>query len=170
MLLISGGGYQSCCDGVWIDWVAKKFREPGFVCVSLTYRTPSSLGGLARHTTAWQDLQRAVWIVRGRAAAKGLDPDRIGIMGSSAGGHLTLIGATSSKRRSYGPIDDLDALSCRVQRVVAIYSRTRSRTARINRTPRAATKTTRGSSPSSRSTWRRARSCSSTATRTVGRR
>src|SRR5512136_2633597 len=32
MLLISGGGYQNCCDGVWIDQVAKEFTELGFVC------------------------------------------------------------------------------------------------------------------------------------------
>lgn len=50
-------------------------------------------------------------VVRSQAAALGLDPDRIGIMGSSAGGHLTLMGATSSKRRAYWPIDDLDKLT-----------------------------------------------------------
>ncbi|MCE2959795.1 MAG: alpha/beta hydrolase [Akkermansiaceae bacterium] len=71
--------------------------------------------------TAWQDLQRAIRIVRSQAAAKGLDPDRIGIMGSSAGGHLTIMGATSSKQPSYAPIDDLDKLSCKVQWAVAIY-------------------------------------------------
>jgi acetyl esterase/lipase len=76
---------------------------------------------MAKHTTAWQDLQRAVRTVRSEAVAKGLDPERIGIMGSSAGGHLTLMGATSSKRRSYAPIDDLDKLSCNVQWAVAIY-------------------------------------------------
>ena len=64
---------------------------------------------------------RAVRIVRSQAAAKGLDPNRIGIMGSSAGGHLTLMGATSSKRRSYWPMDDLDKLPCNVQWAVAIY-------------------------------------------------
>ena len=35
MLLISGGGYQRYVDGVWIDRVAKKFTELGFVCASL---------------------------------------------------------------------------------------------------------------------------------------
>ena len=90
--------------------------------VTLRYRTPRPLGGLAKHTTAWQDLQRAIRLVRSKAAAKGLDPNRIGIMGSSAGGHLTLMGATSSMRRAYNPIDDLDkTVACNVQWAVAIY-------------------------------------------------
>jgi acetyl esterase/lipase len=170
-IIYSGGGYSgNSPEGFEVAPTRRYLNEKGMTVVTLKYRTPRPLGGLAKHTTAWQDLQRAVRIVRGRAAAKGLDPDRIGIMGSSAGGHLTLMGATSSKRRSYWPIDDLDELSCSVQWAVAIYPATRSRTARINRTPRAATRTTRGSSPSSRSTSRRARSCSSTATRTAGRR
>ena len=42
-------------------------------------------------------------------------------MGSSAGGHLTLMGATSSMRRSYRPVDDLDKIPCNVQWAVAIY-------------------------------------------------
>jgi dipeptidyl aminopeptidase/acylaminoacyl peptidase len=65
--------------------------------------------------------QRTIRIVRSQAAAKGLDPDRIGIMGSSAGGHLTLMGATSSKRAAYNPIDALDRISCNAQWAVAIY-------------------------------------------------
>ena len=51
----------------------------------------------------------------------GLDPNLIGTMGSAAGGHLTIMGATSSQRRSYWPIDDLDKLPCNVQWAVAIY-------------------------------------------------
>ena len=71
--------------------------------------------------SAWQDLQRTIKIVRSQAAGRGLDPDRIGIMGSSAGGHLTLMGVTSSRHQSYAPIDDIDILSCKVQWGVGIY-------------------------------------------------
>ena len=42
-------------------------------------------------------------------------------MGSSAGGHLTLMGVTSSRHRSYLPIDDIDKLSCKVQWGIGIY-------------------------------------------------
>ena len=63
VLLISGGGYQSCCDGEWIDRVAKKLTGLGFVCVSLTYRTPRPQG-LPIYQSAWEDGQRAVRLVR----------------------------------------------------------------------------------------------------------
>jgi len=121
-IIYSGGGYiGNDPDGFEVAPARRYLNEKGMTVVTMKYRTPRPLDGLAKHTTAWQDLQRAIRIVRSEAAAKGLDPDRIGIMGSSAGGHLTLMGATSSKRRSYGPIDDLDKLSCNVQWAVAIY-------------------------------------------------
>lgn len=63
----------------------------------------------------------AIRKVRSEAPSKGLDPNRIGIMGSSAGGHLALLGATSSRRRTYLPIDDIDSLPCNVQWAVAVY-------------------------------------------------
>ncbi len=121
-IIYSGGGYGgNSPDGFEVAPTRRYLNEKGMTVVTMKYRTPRPLGGLAKHTTAWQDLQRAVRIVRSQAAAKGLDPDRIGIMGSSAGGHLTLLGATSSKHRSYWPIDDLDQISCNVQWAVAIY-------------------------------------------------
>ena len=86
----------------------------------MKYRTPRPKG-LAKHTTAWQDLQRAIRVVRSQAAEHGLNPDKIGIMGSSAGGHLTLMGVTSSRHRAYWPIDDLDKLPCNVQWGIGIY-------------------------------------------------
>ena len=60
-------------------------------------------------------------MVRSKAKDKGLDPERIGIMGSSAGGHLTLMGATTSKSQSYQPIDKIDRISCTPRWAVAIY-------------------------------------------------
>ena len=121
-IIYSGGSYEGNTPDEFEVAPARRYlNEKGMAVVTMKYRTPRPLGGLAKHTTAWQDLQRAVRIVRSEAAAKGLDPNRIGIMGFSAGGHLTLMGATSSKRRSYGPIDDLDKLSCNVQWAVAIY-------------------------------------------------
>jgi acetyl esterase/lipase len=121
-IIYSGGGYSgNNPDGFEVAPVRRYLNEKGMPVVTIKYRTPRPQGDLAKHTTAWQDLQRAVRIVRSKATAKGLDPGRIGIMGSSAGGHLTLMGATSSKSRSYGPIDDLDKLPCNLQWAVAIY-------------------------------------------------
>ena len=121
-IIYSGGSYMGNSPDSFEVAPARRFlNEKGMTVVTMKYRTPRPLDGLAKHTTAWQDLQRAIRIVRSKAAAKGLDPARIGIMGSSAGGHLTLMGATSSKHRSYWPIDALDKIPCNVQWAVAIY-------------------------------------------------
>jgi acetyl esterase/lipase len=121
-IIYSGGAYKgNNPDDFEVAPARRYLNEKGMTVVTMKYRTPRPQGGLAKHTTAWQDLQRAIRIVRSGAAAKGLDPDRIGIMGSSAGGHLTLMGATSSKHPSYAQIDDIDKLPCNVQWAVAIY-------------------------------------------------
>ena len=120
-IIWSGGGYSgNNPDGFEVTPTRRYLNEKGMTVVSVKYRTPRPKG-LSKHTTAWQDIQRAIRIVRSEAAAHGLDPDRIGIMGSSAGGHLTLMGVTSSVHRSYLPIDDIDKIPCNVQWGVGIY-------------------------------------------------
>lgn len=120
-IIYSGGGYKNNDpNGFEVTPMRRYLNEKGMAVVTLKYRTPRP-EGLAKHTTAWQDLQRAIRIVRSQAAEKGLDPDRIGIMGSSAGGHLTLMGTTSSRHQAYLPIDDIDRVSCKVQWGVGIY-------------------------------------------------
>ena len=120
-IIYSGGSYtNNGPDGFEVAPARRYLNAMGVTVVTLKYRTPRPKG-LAKHTTAWQDLQRTIRIVRSEAASRGLDPDRIGIMGSSAGGHLTLMGVTSSRHRSYYPIDDLDKISCKVQWGIGIY-------------------------------------------------
>ena len=120
-IIYSGGSYTgNNPDGFEAAPARRYFNEMGMTVVTLKYRTPRPKG-LAKHTTAWEDLQRTIRIVRSEAPKYGLDPDRIGIMGSSAGGHLTLMGVTSSRHRSYWPIDDLDKLPCNVAWGVGIY-------------------------------------------------
>ena len=120
-IIYSGGGYNKNNPGnPEVAPIRRYLNGKGMAVVTLKYRTPRP-EGLAKHTTAWQDLQRAIKIVRRQAAEKGLDPNRIGIMGGSAGGHLTLMGVTSSRHQSYRPIDDTDKISCKVQWGVGIY-------------------------------------------------
>lgn len=120
-IIYSGGSYTGNGPESFEVTPARRYlNEKGMAVVTIKYRTPRPIG-LAKHTTAWEDLQRAIRIVRSEAAEKGLDPDRIGIMGSSAGGHLTLMGVTSSRHKSYYPIDDLDKIACNVQWGVGIY-------------------------------------------------
>jgi acetyl esterase/lipase len=67
------------------------------------------------------DAQRAVRLARSRAKEWGIAPNRIGIVGFSAGGHLAVATATHFDRPAYEPIDDLDTLSCRPDFAVAVY-------------------------------------------------
>lgn len=121
-IIYSGGSYMgNDPDGFEVAPARRYLNELGMTVVTMKYRTPRPAAPLAKHTTAWEDLQRCIRIVRSEAAARGLDPDRIGIMGSSAGGHLTLMGVTSSRHQSYLPIDDIDKLSCKVQWGIGIY-------------------------------------------------
>ena len=121
-IIYSGGSYMgNGPDGFEVAPARRFLNEKGMAVVTMKYRTPRPAAPLAKHTTAWQDLQRCIRIVRSKAAAKGLDPNMIGIMGSSAGGHLTLIGVTSSRSRAYWNVDDIDKIPCNVQWGVGIY-------------------------------------------------
>jgi len=121
-IIYSGGAYHgNTPDGFEVAPARRFLNEKGMAVVTMKYRTPRPAAPLAKHTTAWQDLQRCIRIVRSKAAGKGLDPSRIGIMGSSAGGHLTLMGVTSSRSRSYWNIDEIDKVPCNVQWAVGIY-------------------------------------------------
>lgn len=123
-IIYSGGSYQgNDPDGFEVAPVRRYLNARGMTVVTLKYRTPRPLpgSGLAKHTTAWQDLQRAIRLVRSEAASKGLNPDKIGIMGSSAGGHLTVLGVTSSRHNAYLAEDEIDRLPCNVQWGIGIY-------------------------------------------------
>ena len=122
-IVYSGGGYWDNHPEKWdgVPAVRRFLNAKGMAVVVLKYRTPNTDPQFAKHTRPWQDLQRCIRLVRQGAKARGLDPQRIGIMGSSAGGHLTLMGATSAKSRSYWNVDAVDKLPCNVQWAVAIY-------------------------------------------------
>lgn len=123
-IIWSGGAYQgNSPDGFEVDPARRYLNGRGMTVVTLQYRTPRPAPetGLAMHTPAWQDIQRAIRLVRSEARSHGCDPNQIGIMGSSAGGHLCLMGVLSSGQRSYLPIDDIDNLPCNVQWGIGIY-------------------------------------------------
>lgn len=120
-IIYSGGSYEgNGPDSFEVAPARRYLNKKGMTVVTIKYRTPRPKD-LAKHTTAWQDLQRAIRLVKKEAAERGLDPERIGIMGSSAGGHLTLMGVTSSRHRSYWDIDEIDKIPCNVQWGIGIY-------------------------------------------------
>lgn len=113
MILISGGGYFSCCDVELVDEWNRRFTQEGIQCVKFVYRTPRPQG-LPIYQTAWEDAQRAVRLIRSQARKRGIDPEKIGVVSQSAGSHLALLLATSSQTPAYEPIDALDTISCHI--------------------------------------------------------
>lgn len=123
-IIYSGGSYMgNGPDGFEVAPARRYLNSLGMAVVTMRYRTPRPAPetGLKKHISAWQDLQRAIRVVKSKAADYGLDPNNIGIMGSSAGGHLTLMGVTSSVQQAYLPIDNLDKQPCNVQWGIGIY-------------------------------------------------
>lgn len=120
MIVCPGGAYQGLAyehEGVKI---AQYFNSKGITVVVLKYRVPRR-EGLPKHMAAWQDAQRTIRVVRSRAKEIGINPDKIGIMGFSAGGHLTLMSSTTSLTNSYDPIDDVDKIPCNVNFSAPVY-------------------------------------------------
>ncbi|MDD6606395.1 MAG: alpha/beta hydrolase [Paraprevotella sp.] len=113
MILISGGGYFSCCDVELVDEWNRRFTQEGIQCVKFVYRTPRPQG-LPIYQTAWEDAQRAVRLIRSQARKRGINPEKIGVVSQSAGSHLALLLATSSQTPAYEPIDALDTISCHI--------------------------------------------------------
>ena len=119
-IVYPGGGYSFCNINGEGTPVAHYLNGKGMTTVLVMYRCPRPTGQ-AKHLSGWQDAQRAIRLVRSEAAGRGLDPDRIGLMGFSAGGHLTLMTATNAKTSAYESVDDVDSLPCSVQWACPIY-------------------------------------------------
>lgn len=124
MLICPGGGYWNLYYELEGEEVAKWANDHGITGVILKYRVPrrpdDTQGEPARRPL--QDAQRAVSILRSRAGEWGIDPDKIGMIGFSAGGHLSVATATYFDQRTYKPVDDIDKVSCRPDFAVAAYS------------------------------------------------
>jgi acetyl esterase/lipase len=123
VVIAPGGGYSILAQDLEGEEVAAWLTSIGVTGVILKYRVPRRPGTPSNEPPpgALQDAQRALSVVRSRAAEWGLDPKRIGMLGFSAGGHLTAWTATNADRRSYEPVDDADRASCRPDFAVLIY-------------------------------------------------
>jgi len=124
VLICPGGGYWNLYWELEGEEVARWLNSLGVTGIILKYRVPrrpdEPKGVPARRPL--QDAQRAVSLVRSRAAEWGINPKQIGMVGFSAGGHLAIATATSFEKRSYAPIDDIDKTSCRPDFAILAYS------------------------------------------------
>jgi acetyl esterase/lipase len=124
MLICPGGGYWDLYWQLEGEEVAAWLNSIGVTGIILKYRVPRRAdepkGEPARRPL--QDAQRAMSLVRSRAREWGINPQRIGIVGFSAGGHLAIATATSFDQRTYDARDDVDKVSCRPDFAIPVYS------------------------------------------------
>ena len=126
VVVFPGGGYQVLAidlEGTEVcDWLTPE----GITCVLLKYRVtdvgpfPKS-GPYPESPMALEDSQRTVGLVRFHAAEWHIDPHKIGVLGFSAGGHLSAAISTHFAKRLYPAVDAADKESCRPDFAVAIY-------------------------------------------------
>jgi len=124
VIICPGGGYWNLYWQLEGEEVAAWLNSIGVTGIILKYRVPrrpdEPRGEPARRPL--QDAQRAVSLVRSRAEEWGLHPERIGMIGFSAGGHLVMATATGFEQRTYEPTDEIDKISCRPDFAIPVYS------------------------------------------------
>jgi acetyl esterase/lipase len=130
IVIFPGGGFNGLAIDLEGTEVCNKLASQGITCVLLKYRVPDS--GPAWHDdchcnihpvapTALQDAQRTVSLVRQNALQWHINPNKIGVLGFSAGGFMVADISTHFKERAYKSIDTADKVSCRPDFSVAIY-------------------------------------------------
>lgn len=123
IVICPGGGYWNLAWDLEGEEVAAWLNSVGVTGFVLKYRVPRRPEQPERLPAPGPllDAQRAVSLVRSRAAEWGIDTNRIGILGFSAGGHLAVATATHFDQRGYKPVDEIDKVSCRPDFAVAVY-------------------------------------------------
>jgi acetyl esterase/lipase len=123
VVIAPGGGYTILAWEHEGTQVAEWLNTLGVTSVLLKYRVPRRPDQPkdAPPIGALQDAQRAIGIVRSKAAEWKIDPKRIGMLGFSAGGHLTAWTFSQTAKRAYDPVDGADKLSSRPDFAILIY-------------------------------------------------
>ena len=115
VIICPGGAYRILAYDKEGTEIAAWLNKLGYTAFVLQYRIPDKQEG------ALQDAQRAIRLVRRNATKWNLDPEKIGIMGFSAGGSLSARTSTLFSKKTYTPVDEADSLSCRPTFAMLIY-------------------------------------------------
>jgi len=115
MIVCPGGGYTYVVIDKEGTELAAWLNSIGFSALVLKYRVPQNRDG------ALQDLQRAISLTRANAAEWNIDPNKLGVMGFSAGGNLAAKASTVFDTRTYSRIDAIDDHSSRPDFAVLVY-------------------------------------------------
>jgi len=118
VLIIPGGGYQKLVFGIEGIAVAKWLNDRKIAAFVLSYRLPPSHSVIAPSV---DDAQRAIRMIRANALSWGLRPDRIGMIGFSAGGHLASVTAIDFPETRLPAQDNIDKQSSRPDFLALIY-------------------------------------------------
>jgi acetyl esterase/lipase len=122
ILVFPGGGYNKLAIDLEGSEICEWLASIGVTGVLLKYRVPASghhydkdcdCGKDPIKPLALQDAQRAVSLVRSLANEWKINPNKIGVMGFSAGGHLVADVSTNYKKRAYSLTDNIDTINCR---------------------------------------------------------
>jgi acetyl esterase/lipase len=123
IVICPGGGYWNLYWQLEGEEVAAWLNSVGVTGILLKYRVPrrpdEPPAEPARRPL--QDAQRAISLVRRKAREWGIAPERIGIIGFSAGGHLAAATATNFAKRTYRSLDAVDKVSCRPDFSIVVY-------------------------------------------------
>jgi len=121
VVICPGGGYGILA----YDWegtdIAKWFNSKGIAGIVLKYRLPSSDGNKKPHLSPLMDAQRALRTTRHNAEKWNINPDQVGIMGFSAGGHLASTAGTHFDSGNAASIDPIEKLSSRPDFMILVY-------------------------------------------------
>ena len=120
VIVCPGGGYNILAWPKEGLEVAEWFNTIGVTAFVLKYRVPRRIPDKI-HWEPMQDIQRAIRVVRQDAKKWGIDPDRIGTLGFSAGGNLTVMSGVQYNTKCYDRVDEADDLSARPDFICPIY-------------------------------------------------
>lgn len=118
IVICPGGGYSNLAAGHEGREIAHWLQSLGITAFVLDYRHRGKGYG---HPAPLDDAKRAIRVVRSEAAALGIEPDRVGIMGFSAGGHLASSAATHFDPGDPTAADPIERLSSRPDFVILGY-------------------------------------------------
>ncbi len=119
VVVFPGGGYRILALDLEGNEVCDWLTSIDVTCVLVKYRVPSPDAN--RYEAPLQDAQRAVGLTRFHAKEWGIDPQKIGVLGFSAGGHMAANLSNNYATRTYPVVDEADQVSCRPDFSVIVY-------------------------------------------------